>query len=277
MFFLEFESPLIIKMNNLFQVINLQDYQEWMTFYEILINLQRVNLIEELWFGQLLYILLLLFIFFIVVGVFFIEYPFQYLLNTILGVVTVMLCSHQIIFDKQKRINSCIDINIRVQRKKASFSKEDCYSYMNQSGFAIQSLLLSLFFGMYVLMYFFNIRVWGGDLKQKEFENISILMIRYLVGLLLGGFIYREGLSLMSRSFKTATIGLIKSDVNLSIGNCNISSLTRLVYLVLQQTGYILINYLDTGLILIFLNCSVLKLFIKVQKCWKVKIEIFLY
>lgn len=48
-------------------------------------------------------------------------------------------------------------------------------------------------------------------------------MIGYLMGLLIGGFIYREGLSLMSRSFKTATMGLIKSDVNLSIGNSNIS------------------------------------------------------
>ncbi|CAD8116152.1 unnamed protein product [Paramecium sonneborni] len=210
--------------------------------------------IKRLWLGQLLYMLLLLFLFFIVVGVFFIEHPFQFIFNTIVGAITVVLFSHLIILTTGKGLTRALI--------SASFCREDCYSYMYSSGFAMLSLLLSLFLGMYVLMYFFNIAVWGGDLKQKEYENISILMIGYLMGLLLGGFIYREGLSLMSRSFKTATIGLIKSDVNLSIGNSNISQLTRLAYMVSQQAGNTLVNYIDTGLILVFLSCSVFKLFI---------------
>ncbi|CAD8199493.1 unnamed protein product [Paramecium octaurelia] len=213
-----------------------------------------VTSIRGLWLGQLLYILLLLFLFFIVVGVFFIEQPFQFLFNMIVGVVTVSLFSHYIIQTNGKGLTRALI--------SASFSKEDCYSYMYSCGFAMLSLLISLFLGMYVLMYYFNLAIWGGELKQKEYEKISILMIGYLMGLLVGGFIYREGLSLMSRSFKTATIGLIKSDVNLSVGNSNISQLTRLTYMVSQQTGNTLINYLDIGFILVFLCCSVLTLFV---------------
>lgn len=52
------------------------------------------------------------------------------------------------------------------------------------------------------------------------------------MGMLLAAFIYREAVSVMCRSLKTATFGLIKADLNLNINNQNISQLTRLLYMV---------------------------------------------
>lgn len=43
------------------------------------------------------------------------------------------------------------------------------------------------------------------------------------MGMVLGAFIYREGISMMCRSMKTASFGLIRADLNLSVGNNNIS------------------------------------------------------
>lgn len=57
-------------------------------------------------------------------------------------------------------------------------------------------------------------------------------MTGFLMGMVLGAFIYREGISMMCRSMKTASFGLIRADLNLSVGNNNISQLTRLAYMV---------------------------------------------
>ena len=43
------------------------------------------------------------------------------------------------------------------------------------------------------------------------------------MGMILGGFIYREAISIMCRSLKTASFGYIRADLNLSVGNNNIS------------------------------------------------------
>lgn len=43
------------------------------------------------------------------------------------------------------------------------------------------------------------------------------------MGMIFGGFIFREGISMFCRSLKTSTFGLIRADLNLSVGNNNIS------------------------------------------------------
>jgi hypothetical protein len=48
-------------------------------------------------------------------------------------------------------------------------------------------------------------------------------MMGFLMGMLISAFIYREAISIMCRSLKTATFGLIRADLNLSVGNNNIS------------------------------------------------------
>ena len=77
----------------------------------------------------------------------------------------MMLFSHFIILTNGKGLTRALISVLMYNLKKASFSKEDCYSYMYSSGFAMLSLLYSLFLGIYVVMYFLNVSVWGGDLK----------------------------------------------------------------------------------------------------------------
>lgn len=103
---------------------------------------------------------------------------------------------------------------------------------MYNAGFALCSLLISLVFGVYILMYYFNVAVWGGDMDKEGMEKVSVLMMGFLMGMLLSAFVYREATSMMCRAFKTATFGLIKSDLNLNVSYPHISQLTRQLYMV---------------------------------------------
>ncbi|CAD8124013.1 unnamed protein product [Paramecium sonneborni] len=212
-----------------------------------------VDLIETsiggLWLAQFLYMILLLFLFFLAVDIWFIDYPFSFMFNAIIGAITVMLFAYYVTTTNSKSLTRALI--------QSQFSKEESFGYMYSCGFAIASLLFSLLFGMYVLMYYFNVAVWGGNMKKQEYEKVSILMIGYLMGVILGGFVYREGISIMCRSLKTASFGLIRADLNLSVGNNNISQLTRLAYMVSQQAGNTIVNFLDTGFVLLFLCCAI--------------------
>ena len=58
------------------------------------------------------------------------------------------------------------------------------------------------------------------------------MLIGFLMGLILGAFLYRESSSLISRTLKTSTLGLLKTDSSLHLENEYISIVTKLSYVI---------------------------------------------
>lgn len=139
-------------------------------------------------------------------------YPFSYSLNLIFGALTIGLFSFYATNTVNKALSrSLINVNFW-NIIQSMYTKEESFGYLYNAGFALTGLLLALVFGLYMLMYYFNVAVWGGEMKKEGMEKVGVLMNGFLMGMLLGAFIYREAVSIMCRSLKTATFGLIKAD-----------------------------------------------------------------
>lgn len=162
-------------------------------------------------------------LFFILIALWFVAYPFSYFLNLIFGATAVGLFA----FYATNTVTKSLSRSLIA----ATQSKEECFSNMYNAGFALAGLLLALTFGLYILIYYFDVAVWGDDMKKEGMERVGIQINGYLMGMLLAAIVHREALSLMARSLKTATLGLIRADHNLNISNQNISLLTRLLYM----------------------------------------------
>lgn len=45
---------------------------------------------------------------------------------------------------------------------------------MYNAGFALSGLLLSLIFGLYLMVYYFDVAVWGGEMKKEGMEKVGV-------------------------------------------------------------------------------------------------------
>jgi len=61
-----------------------------------------------LWLAQFLYMILLLFLFFLVVDIWFIEYPFSFMFNAIIGAMTVMLFAYYVTTTNSKSLTRAL-------------------------------------------------------------------------------------------------------------------------------------------------------------------------
>ena len=71
------------------------------------------------------------------------------------------------------------------------------------------------------------------DIMINEYDKEGVIKLTYtsmgfLMGMILSGFVYREGASLISRSMKTSVLGLIKTDYALHLENQYLSIVTKL-------------------------------------------------
>jgi hypothetical protein len=69
-------------------------------------------------------------------------------------------------------------------------------------------------------------------MNPEALNEVSIMCMGYMMGMILSAFVYREGASLMSRALKTSTFGLIREETNLNLENTFISHTTKLAYVV---------------------------------------------
>ncbi|KAM3141942.1 hypothetical protein pb186bvf_006028 [Paramecium bursaria] len=196
---------------------------------------------HEIQLPQVIYLVLISLLFIILLFIGFVEEPYSYTLNFILGGLLISVMG----FYGTQTVNKAL-INTLLWTD----SHEICFTYLYNAGFALSSLLISMPSILYVMTYYFDRENWNKEDK----------IVGFLMGMIVACLIYRETISIMCRAFKTGSFGLIKTDLNLFKSYQNISQLTRLIYMYSNQAGQIMINYLDAAVVYIFINVCQIQL-----------------
>jgi hypothetical protein len=94
------------------------------------------------------------------------------------------------------------------------------------------------------------------ELNKEGLKKLNFMLMGYLMGLILGAFVYREIPSILARGIKTATFGLIKTESSLHLQNNYLSIVTKLAYMIQAQLGYVVVNTIDSVVVVVLLTCS---------------------
>jgi hypothetical protein len=138
-------------------------------------------------------------------------------------------------------------------------------------GFSLTFLSLCIIFAFFLVCYFITrctvIKLiyltdfLVEELDQEGLKKLNIMLMGFLMGILLGALVFREIPSILARGIKTATFGLIKTDTSLHIQNVYLSEKTKLAYKIQAQIGGVVVNFLDSIVVILTLTCASFALF----------------
>lgn len=148
---------------------------------------------------------------------------------------------------------------------KAESSPKGALGFVLGIGFSVTFLSLCIIYSFFLICYFitrctvikliYNLVGLVDALDKEGLRTLNMMLMGFLMGLILGAFIYREIPSILSRGIKTATFGLIKTESSIHLQNNYIPIATKLAYVIQAQLGYIVVNTIDSMVVILFLTC----------------------